>query len=61
MFGQLGPAQDTVSLVQPRVQVGLRWRPVDQFYFDVIYGRNITGENANWLTLSTTVRFPSGK
>ena len=61
VFGQLGPAQDVVGLVQPRVQVGLRWRPVDQFNFDVIYGRNITGENANWLTVSTTVRFPSGK
>jgi hypothetical protein len=22
------------------------------------YGRNITGENANWITLGTTVRFP---
>ena len=61
VFGQLGPAQDVVSLVQPRVQVGLRWRPVDQFNLDVIYGRNIAGENANWLTVSTTVRFPSGK
>ena len=25
---------------------------------DVIYGRNITGENANWITLGTTIRFP---
>ena len=61
VFGQLGPARDAVSRVQPRVQVGLRWRPVDQFNFDLIYGRNIAGENANWLTASTTVRFPSGK
>ena len=25
---------------------------------DLIYGRNITGENANWITLGTTIRFP---
>jgi hypothetical protein len=24
----------------------------------VIYGRNIQGENANWLTIGTTIRFP---
>jgi len=27
----------------------------------MIYGRNITGENANWLTLVSTVRFSVGK
>ena len=60
VFGQLGSAQELASLVQPRFQIGLRWRPVDLFNLDVIYGRNITGENANWLTIATTVRF-SGK
>ena len=25
---------------------------------DVIYGRNIMGENANWMTIGTTIRFP---
>lgn len=61
VFGQLGAPQDARSLVQPRVQVGLRWRPVDAFNVDLIYGRNITGENANWITLATTVRFDVGK
>jgi hypothetical protein len=61
VFGQLGAMQDTRSLVQPRFQVGLRWRPVDEFNIDLIYGRNIAGENANWLTLATTVRFSAGK
>jgi hypothetical protein len=26
---------------------------------DLIYGRNITGENANWITLATSIRFPA--
>jgi hypothetical protein len=25
---------------------------------DLILGRNITGENANWITLATSLRFP---
>ncbi len=61
VFGQLGAPQDARSLVQPRVQAGLRWRPVDEFNVDLIYGRNIAGENANWITLATTVRFGVGK
>ena len=24
----------------------------------MIYGHNITGENANWITIGTTIRFP---
>ena len=36
----------------------MRWRPDDIFSVDLIYGRNITGENANWITLGTTIRFP---
>jgi len=45
------------GVTQPRFQAGLRWRPVDDFNVDVIYGRNIQGENANWVTVATTVRF----
>jgi hypothetical protein len=26
---------------------------------DVIYGRNILGENANWITVGTSIRFPA--
>ena len=56
MFGQVGSA-DAFSTVQPRAQVGIRYRPIDAFSVDLIYGRNITGENANWLTLATVYRF----
>ena len=26
---------------------------------DLIYGRNIAGENANWITVGLNVRFPA--
>ena len=57
VFGLAGVA-DLSSVIQPRFQAGLRFRPVDRVNVDVLYGRNITGENANWITLATTVRFP---
>src|SRR5712672_3826385 len=57
-FGQAG-ASDLPSVVQPRFQSGVRSRPNEIFSVDVIYGRNITGENANWITVGTTVRFPA--
>jgi len=56
-FGQAG-ASDRPSVIQPRLQTGVRYRPNEIFSVDLIYGRNITGENANWITLGTTVRFP---
>lgn len=56
MFGQLG-ASDGSSVTWPRFQVGFRYRPIDAYSLDIIYGRNITGENANWITAGTTVRF----
>jgi hypothetical protein len=56
-FGQAGQS-DTPSTVRPRFQTGLRYRPDEIFSVDLIYGRNITGENANWITLGTTIRFP---
>lgn len=58
VFGQTGIADDP-HVVQPRFQTGLRFRPVETFSLDVVYGRNITGENANWITVGTTVRFPA--
>src|SRR5882762_4876102 len=57
-FGQAGAA-DTPSVVRPRFQTGVRYRPNEIFSVDVIYGHNITGENANWITLGTTIRFPA--
>jgi hypothetical protein len=56
-FGQAGQA-DTPSVTRPRFQAGVRYRPNEIFSVDLIYGRNIQGENANWITLGTTVRFP---
>ena len=56
-FGQAGA--DIPSVIQPRFQAGVRYRPNEIFSVDVIYGRNITGENANWITIGTTVRFPA--
>jgi hypothetical protein len=58
IFGVVGDA-DSASGKQPRFQVGMRWRPVDRFSMDLIYGRNIAGENANWITLGTSIRFPA--
>jgi hypothetical protein len=57
VFGQIGTAEVTTT-VQPRFQAGLRYRPIDRFNIDLIYGRNITGEVANWVTLATIMRFP---
>ena len=60
VFGLIGQA-DSAPAKQPRFQVGLRWRPIDRFSMDVIYGRNILGENANWITLATSIRFPASE
>src|SRR3954447_4700563 len=49
---------DTPSVVQPRFQTGVRYRPNEILSVDLIYGHNISGENANWITLGTTIRFP---
>lgn len=61
IFGQLGAAQEMRGVTEPRFQVGLRWRPIDAVSFDIIYGRNLAGENSNWITLVNTVRFSAGK
>jgi hypothetical protein len=59
-FGQAGDSEVS-TVTEPRFQAGLRYRPVDRFSIDLIYGRNINGENANWITLATTIRFPPEK
>ncbi|MDE5444918.1 hypothetical protein GWG65_26420 [Bradyrhizobium sp. CSA207] len=57
-YGQAG-ASEIASVAQPRFQTGVRYRPNEIFSVDLIYGRNITGENSNWITLGTTIRFPA--
>jgi hypothetical protein len=56
-FGQAGQS-DIPSVIQPRFQTGVRYRPNEIFSVDLIYGHNISGESANWITLGTTIRFP---
>lgn len=65
VFGQAGklpgvgedepPSPNAIR--QPRAQVGLRFTPQDKFDIDVIWGHNIGGENAHWLTLGLNLRF----
>jgi hypothetical protein len=51
LFAIIGPGQ-----TNPRSQVGLRYTPIDSIDFDVIYGRNLTGERANWITAGLNFR-----
>jgi hypothetical protein len=60
--GRLAPVEQDAapannSVREPRTQLGLRYTPKDNIDFDAIWGRNITGENSNWLTLGVNVRF----
>jgi hypothetical protein len=65
VYGQLGslPAVNNGdppppnSIVEPKIQLGVRYTPQDKVDLDVIYGHNITGENAHWLTLGVNLRF----
>jgi len=41
----------------PRAQVAVRFKPTENVDFDVIYGRNILGEHAHWITIGLNVRF----
>ena len=61
VFGVLTPNPEARTVTDPRFQVGLRITPIDTMDFDVIYGRNIFGENANWITVGWNVRFPAPK
>ena len=56
VFGLIGAAQQQ-AVIQPRFQAGLRYTPIEALDFDLIYGRNIGGENANWITVGMNVRF----
>jgi hypothetical protein len=59
-FGQAGHRASTApKLHHPRAQLGLRYTPIETLDFDVIYGRNINGENAHWITVGLNVRFNS--
>jgi hypothetical protein len=51
VFALMGPGQSN-----PRFQSGLRYSPTKDVDCDLIYGRNLTGEGANWVTVALTVR-----
>ncbi|MDO8874801.1 MAG: hypothetical protein Q8M24_20185 [Pseudolabrys sp.] len=60
--GRLAPVEPDAapannSVREPRTQLGLRYTPKENIDVDVIWGRNITGENSNWLTLGVNLRF----
>lgn len=62
LYGNLPPFEDdeapsSRSIRQPRAQIGLRLTPVDSVDLDLIYGHNISGENAHWLTVGVNLRF----
>jgi hypothetical protein len=50
-FALMGPGQ-----TNPRFQSGLRYSPTKDIDCDLIYGRNLLGEGANWITVGLTVR-----
>jgi hypothetical protein len=57
VFGQAGPRGDSVSITEPRFQTGIRVTPISNLDVSLIYGRNLNGENANWLTLGVNIGF----
>ncbi len=57
VFGLTGNSVEPSTRTDPRAQIGLRFTPVSSFDIDVIYGRNVFGENANWITIGLNARF----
>lgn len=51
MFGLTGQQSES------RMQTGLRYSPIKSIDLDVIYGHNLIGEKANWITVGVTARF----
>ena len=51
VFWVLSRNPETRTDLDPRFQAGIRITPIETMDFDVIYGRNILGENANWITV----------
>jgi hypothetical protein len=56
VYIQEGKATAFGAVTQPRTQVGLRYIPIPTVDIDLIYGQNITGRGAHWLTLGLTFR-----
>jgi hypothetical protein len=45
------------SSEDPGAQLGLRYTPHEKVDFDLIYGRNLAGERADWITVGLNLRF----
>jgi len=54
-YGQCSPLSDPPSTTDPRFQAGIRLTPINNLDVNIIYGRNINGENAHWLTLGFNI------
>lgn len=57
VFGLAGQSVEPFSRTDLRAQLGLRYMPYESVDIDVISGRNILGENANWITVGLNFRF----
>jgi hypothetical protein len=55
LFGNRDPERPHAN--DPRAQFAVRFKPNEDVDFDVIYGRNIAGENAHWVTVGLNLRF----
>lgn len=44
------------AVTEPRTQLGLQYSPIKTIDLLAIYGQNITGRSAHWITLGFTVR-----
>lgn len=57
VFGQLGSHGETTTTQHPRLQAGIRYSANSKLDLTLIYGRNLNGENANWVTLGMSFSF----
>lgn len=57
VYGLAGQSIPGKNVTSPRAQLGLRFNPTEKIDLDLIYGRNIAGENANWITIGLNLRF----
>jgi hypothetical protein len=57
VFGQAGSRDETSTTQHPRLQTGVRYSPTSNVDLVMVYGRNLNGENANWVTLGGNFSF----
>jgi hypothetical protein len=56
VYIQGGRAIQFRTVTEPRTQLGLRFIPIPTVDVDFIYGQNLTGRSAHWITLGLTLR-----